>query len=409
MAVGQAGCGFTGGFQTRPYTWMMVADAHAGFYGKTSGDQDIISPQDCFETNTLMSATDTASKSANPTFQLSLTAPFTLRLALLVLLTVALMVVSRVNIGAVGQGLALALIGVGVYISFRVLNFPDLSVDGSFPIGGAVAAALIAGGTLAEWTLPLAIVAGALTGLTTALIHVLFRIDGLLASIIVMTGAYTVTLGIMGTSNIPLLNARTILTPYEGPMREFLVGNFGDEMRRQSNNVVEILVFGVVLAAVLLLLNWFLHTEVGLTLRAAGKNSQMVRALGVDHRRMIVIGLMLSNGLAGLAGCLSVQQLGFADAQMGVGSIVRGLAAVMIGEVLLRPRTIGQAVLAAALGMVVFEISRAWVFAALNLDAQVIRLVSALVVLVALAVPNLLQRWREWRRKRRVEALEAVD
>ncbi len=355
-----------------------------------------------------MSATDTASKSASPALQLSLTAPFTLRLVLLALLTIALMVVSRVNIGAVGQGLALALIGVGVYISFRVLNFPDLSVDGSFPIGGAVAAALIAGGTLAEWTLPLAFVAGALTGLVTALIHVLFRIDGLLASIIVMTGAYTVTLRVMGTSNIPLLSARTILTPYEGPMREFLVGNFGDEMRRQSNNVVEILVFGVVLVLTLLLLNWFLHTEVGLTLRAAGKNSQMVRALGVDHRLMLVIGLMLSNGLAGLAGCLSVQQLGFADAQMGVGIIVRGLAAVMIGEVLLRPRTIGQAVLAAALGMVVFEVSRAWVFAALNLDAQDIRLVSALVVLVALAAPNLLQRWRDWRRKRRVEALDAA-
>ncbi len=355
-----------------------------------------------------MSATETASRTASTTFPLSLNATFALRLLLLTLLVVAMLVFSRVNIGAIGQGLALSLVGVGVYISFRVLNFPDLSVDGSFPIGGAAAAALIASGTLAEWTLPLAFVAGALIGLTTALIHVLFRIDGLLASIIVMTGAYTITLRVMGTSNIPLLNSRTILTPYEAPMREFLVGNFGDEMRRQSNNVVEILIFSGIVIIVLLLLNWFLHTEIGLTLRAAGKNSQMVRALGVDHRLMIVIGLMLSNGLAGLAGCLSVQQLGFADAQMGVGIIVRGLAAVMIGEVLLRPRSIGQAILAAALGMIVFEVSRAWVFAALYLDAKDIRLISALVVLAALAAPNVLQRWRAWRRKRQMEALDAA-
>lgn len=332
---------------------------------------------------------------------------FVIRLLILVILLAALMSASGVNIGAIGQGLALSLVGVGVYISFRVLNFPDLSVDGSFPIGGAVAASLIAAGGLAEWTLPVAFAAGALTGLCTALIHVLFKIEGLLASIIVMTGAYTITLRIMGTSNIPLLNSRTILTPYEEPMRTFLVDNFGDELRRQSNSLVEIFVFLIVVGAVLLLLNWFLHTEVGLTIRAAGKNSQMVRAVGVDHRMMIIIGLMISNGLAGLAGALSVQQLGFADAQMGVGIIVRGLAAVMIGEVLLRPRTIGQAVLAAAIGMVVFEISRAWVFAALYLDAKDIRLMSALVVLVALAAPNLIQRWRNWRRKRNLAVQDA--
>ncbi len=332
---------------------------------------------------------------------------FAVRLLVMVILLAALMSASGVNIGAIGQGLALSLVGVGVYMSFRVLNFPDLSVDGSFPIGGAVAASLIAAGGLAEWTLPVAFAAGALTGLCTALIHVLFKIEGLLASIIVMTGAYTITLRIMGTSNIPLLNSRTILTPYEDPVRTFLVDNFGDELRRQSNSLVEIFVFLIVVGLVLLLLNWFLHTEVGLTIRAAGKNSQMVRAVGVDHRLMIIIGLMISNGLAGLAGALSVQQLGFADAQMGVGMIVRGLAAVMIGEVLLRPRTIGQAILSAALGMVVFEISRAWVFAALYLDAKDIRLMSALVVLAALAAPNLIQRWRTWRRKRNLAVQDA--
>jgi putative ABC transport system permease protein len=342
-----------------------------------------------------------SAKAVRPPARLSMFMTFPLRVALVFVLMALLMNVSRVNIGAVGQGLALALVGVGVFISFRVLSFPDLSVDGSFPIGGAVTAVLITSGTAAEWGLPVAFLAGACTGLVTALIHIIFRIEGLLASIIVLTGAYTITLRIMGTSNIPLLTQRTILTPYEQPMREWVINTLGDSMRRQSNNLVEILVFGLIVAAALLALNWFLHTEIGLTLRAAGKNAQMVRAVGVDHRLIHLLGLMLSNGLCGVAGGLAVQQLGFADVQMGIGMIVRGLAAVMIGEVLLRPRSVGQAVLAAVIGMIVFEVSRAWVFAALRLEATDVRLVSALVVLIALAAPNLAERWRAWRRRRR--------
>jgi putative ABC transport system permease protein len=142
-----------------------------------------------------------------------------------------------------------------------------------------------------------------------------------------------------------------------------------------------------------------MHTELGLTIRAAGKNSQMVRSLGVNHHVMIILALMISNGLAGLAGSLAVQQLGFADVSLGFGIIIRGLAAVMIGEVLLRPRSIGQQILSAALGMVIFDVSRAWVFAALDLPTTDIRLVSALVVLAALAAPNIADRWQEWRKR----------
>ncbi len=321
----------------------------------------------------------------------------------------ALMSGFNVNIGAVGQGLSLALVGVGVFMTFRLLNFPDLSVDGSFPVGGAIAATLIANaGFAAEWTLLFAFMGGALTGLVTALIHVAFKIEGLLASIIVATGAYTITLRTMGRSNIPLLNERTMLTPYEDGMRALVTNVLGDEWRRQSNNFVEIVVFGIVVLAFFALLNWFLHTEIGLTLRASGRNNQMVRSLGANDRLMVIMGLMISNGLAGAAGALSVQQLGFADVQMGVGMIIRGLAAVMIGEVLLRPRTVGQAIIAAMVGMLVFEISRAWVFAALDLQATDVRLVSALVVLSALAAPNLSQRWRDWQRRRQAQAQEAA-
>lgn len=349
----------------------------------------------------------TVEKPTRGSLALPVSLAFLIRLVVVAGAIGLVMSLSNVNIGSIGQGLGLAGVGIGVYISFRVLQFPDLTVDGALPIGGAVAATMIVSGFPAELTLPAALLAGALVGSVTALIHVLFRIEGLLASIIVMTGAYTITLWTMGTSNIPLLNERTVLTPYQAPMREWVISTFGEEARRQTNNLVEIIVFTVVIVAILLLLNWFLHTELGLTMRAAGKNSQMVRALGVNDRLMIVIGLMLSNGLAGLSGALLVQQLGFADVQMGFGMIVRGLASVMIGEVLLRPRTVGQGIVAAVFGMVTFEVLRAWVFAALDLEAEAVRLVSALVVLLALAAPTLLERYRTWQHRR--EAAHAED
>lgn len=305
-----------------------------------------------------------------------------------------------VSIGALGQGLAYSLVGVSVFITFRILQFPDLTVDGAFPIGGAVCAALILKGTDAEITLLYAFAAGAATGLITALITIFFRVEGLLSSIIVITGAYTVTLRIMGArSNIPLLGERTILTPYQKDVRTWLIENYGREMRRHSNNLVEIIVFTVVVILVLLILNAFMHTELGLMLRASGKNSQVVRSFGVNHHLMTMLALMISNGLSGLAGSLAVQQLGFADVSLGFGIIVRGLAAVLLGEVLLRPNTIGQHILSAAIGMIIFDVSRAWVFAALELPTTDIRLVSALVVLTALAVPNLIDRWREWHKR----------
>jgi putative tryptophan/tyrosine transport system permease protein len=327
---------------------------------------------------------------------------FAFRLTLLAIVLLAVLVIFNVNIGSIGQGLSYSLVGVAVFITFRILEFPDLTVDGAFPIGGAVCATLIVAGIQPESTLFAAFFAGAITGLVTGLIHVFFKIEGLLASIIVITGAYTITLRVMSTrSNLPLLDENTILTRYQRPFREWLTGNFGDELRRHSNNLVEIMVFSVIVIIVLLVLNWFMHTELGLTIRAAGKNSQMVRALGMNHQLLVVLALMISNGLAGLAGALTVQQLGFADVSLGFGVIIRGLAAVMIGEVLLRPKTIGQRIMAAAIGMIVFDISRAWVFTALDLDTSDIRLVSALVVLSALAAPNISDRIRDYQQKQK--------
>ncbi len=325
---------------------------------------------------------------------------FALRVIALAVVVAFFMSVGNVNIGAIGQGLGYALAGVTVFLTFRVLNFVDLTVDGAFPIGGATCAILIVNGHSPEFAIVAAFAAGALTGLATALIDIIFKIEGLLASIIVITAAYTVTLHIMdGRSNIPLLGEETLISRHSKTFRNWLVEQFGDQMRRQSTNLLEIMIFGAIVIIVLVILYWFLRTEIGLAIRATGKNAQMVRATGLNHYMMIAIGLMVANGLAAIAGSMVVQQFGFADVSLGFGLIIRGLAAVIIGEVLLRPRSVGQLLVAAIAGMLVFDISRAWIFSALDLPTTDIQFVSALVVLAALGAPRLYDRWKTYRQR----------
>ncbi len=341
------------------------------------------------------------SQSASSTpFNRGIVSGFTIRLLLLVVVVGAFMSISNVNISAIGQGLGYALVGVTVFLTYRILGFVDLTVDGAFPIGGAICAVLLYVGVSPEIAILAAFVAGALTGLATALIDIIFKIEGLLASIIVITAAYTVTLRIMlGRSNIPLLNIDTLVNRHSQEFRDWLVGQFGDSMRRQSNNLLEIILVGIVVILALGIVYWFLRTEIGLAIRATGKNEQMVRATGLNHNIMITLGLMVANGLAGLAGSLVVQQFGFADVSLGFGLIIRGLAAVIIGEVLLRPRSIGQMLIAAAIGMLVFDISRAWIFTALDLPPSDIQFVSAAVVLAALGLPRAYDRWKVFQRR----------
>ncbi|MCY3779278.1 MAG: ABC transporter permease [Chloroflexi bacterium] len=325
---------------------------------------------------------------------------FVLRGLVVAVIVAVIMSLGNVNIGAIGQGLAYALAGVTVYMTFRVLGFVDLTVDGAFPIGAATCAVLIVSGQSPEVAIVAAFVTGALTGLATALIDIIFKIEGLLASIIVITAAYTVTLHIMGgKSNVPLLGQETLISRYSRDFRSWLVEQFGDQMRRQSTNLLEIMLFGLIVILVLLILYWFLRSEIGLAIRATGKNPQMVRATGLNHNLMIAIGLMTANGLAGVSGALVAQQFGFADVSLGFGLIVRGLAAVIIGEVLLRPRSVGQLLVAATVGMLIFDISRAWIFSALDLPTTDIQFVSALVVLAALGAPKLYDRWKSYRQR----------
>ena len=278
-------------------------------------------------------------------------------------------------IGALALGLAFAASALGVFVTFRVLAFPDLTVDGSFPLGAAVSAILIVRGWDPWLTLPIAILAGALAGVVTALLNSRFGINGLLAGILVSIGLWTVNLRVMeDRSNVPLISVDNVLTPFRALIAD--------------PNLRAAAVFVVVIGLVALVLNWLLHTDFGLALRATGDNEKMVRAQGVDADRMRLAGLALSNGIVGLSGALVAQYQAFADVGMGLGIIVAGLASVIIGETLLRPRGVLAAIVAVVVGAVVYRLVIA---AALfvGLGPTDMRLVTSVIVIAALAVPRL--------------------
>ncbi|MCB0090288.1 MAG: ABC transporter permease [Caldilineaceae bacterium] len=298
----------------------------------------------------------------------------------------------NVWLGAIATGLSFALVALGVYLTFRVLDFPDLTIDGSLPLGAALAATTIVAGVNPYWTLPISFVGGAVAGTATALIATRLRIHSLLASILVTTGLISINLRIMGRSNIPLLNTDTIFTPFAVPFRSALVRLAGEGATRYASNLLTIVLIGLLVWGIKALLDWFMRTEIGLALRATGDNPQMVRALGVNTDGMIVLGLALSNGMVGLAGALVAQYQGFADVNMGLGLIIAGLAAVILGETFFRPTHFGTATTAVIVGMVIYRIAIAAALTLsipfpggrLSLDAQDVKLATALLVLVAL-------------------------
>jgi putative tryptophan/tyrosine transport system permease protein len=278
-------------------------------------------------------------------------------------------------INAVALGLAFAAVALGVFVTFRVLAFPDLTVDGSFPLGAAVSAVLIVRGWDPWVTLTMAALAGALAGMVTATLNSKLRINGLLAGILVSIALWTVNLRVMeDRANVPLLSVDTMLTPF----RPFIA----------DPNVRAVVVFAVVVGVLGLVLNWLLHTDLGLALRATGDNEKMVRAQGIDADRMRLIGLGLANALAALSGALVAQFQSFADVQMGLGMIVAGLASVIIGETLMRPRTVGWTILAVVVGSILYrEVIAAALF--VGLGPTDMRLVTSVIVVLALSVPRL--------------------
>jgi len=284
--------------------------------------------------------------------------------------------------GAVELGLIFGFVALGVFLAFRVLDFPDLTVDGSFPLGAATAAVALSNG-IDPWTsLLIAAAAGSVCGLVTAFLNVRFGILNLLASILTMIALFSVNLRVMGRPNMSLLNQDTIVTPF------YDLGI--------PDHIVRPLVLLVLVVIVALLLGRFLASDFGLAMRAAGANPRMAQANGVDVGRQIYVGMALSNGLVGLAGALFAQIAGFADVTSGVGTIVVGLASVIVGETLFRTRSMLIALFACILGSVVYRVAVQLALSAdfLFLKASDLNLVTAVLVTLALILPKLKARRR---------------
>jgi putative ABC transport system permease protein len=297
-------------------------------------------------------------------------------------------------VGAWTIGLILSLLALGVFISFRVFKFPDITTDGSITLGAAVAAVLLVDGTPPLAATAAGFAAGVLAGATTGLLHTRFHVHGLLSGILVMTALYSVNLRVMGKSNVPLLGVRTLASDAEDLGRFLLggadsIGILGREVG--ARDACTFLLALAVTAAAGAALYVFLRTDLGTAMRATGDNDQMIRALGVDVRNMIVLGLALSNGLIATAGALLAQYQGFADVQMGIGMVVWGMASVIIGEALVGGRQLGLIITGAAMGSVLFRLLVAIALRA-GLNPNDLKLVTALFVFAALVLPGWLGR-----------------
>jgi len=286
---------------------------------------------------------------------------------------------------SISEGLVYAFVAIGVFLTLRVLAFPDLTVDGSFVAGGSIAAVMIHAGGCNPFLATIAAFGGGLAcGSITGLLNTKLRLPALLAGILMMVGLYSVNLLIMGRPNIPLLRSVT--------MFDSVASLFGTT----RSTILVIIVFAVIAVIVFMLLNWFLRTEIGLALRASGDNEQMVRALGVDTDKNILLGCAISNGLVALAGALVAQNQQFCDVNMGIGMIVMGLAAVIIGEALIHPRGVTSMLLAAFVGTFLYRLFITIAFR-LGLAPGNLKLITALLVIIAMAIPYIQKKLRhEW-------------
>lgn len=278
---------------------------------------------------------------------------------------------STAVLGSIELGLLYAIMALGVYLTFRILNFPDLTVDGSFTTGAGIAAILIIKGVSPLLATAAAFIGGFAAGALTGLLHTKGKINPLLSGILMMIALYSINLRIMGRANLPLLGEETILP--EGSI---------------------LFVMPIALITIKLAADWFLHTEVGLALRATGDNPKMIRSFGVNTDQTVILGVSLSNGLVALSGALVGQYQKFAEVQMGTGMIVIGLASVIIGEVVFGSRTVVRATLAALLGAILYRLV---IFLALRKGLQPtdMKLMTALIVIVALTLPMIRRSWKQ--------------
>lgn len=287
--------------------------------------------------------------------------------------------------GAVSQGVLWGIMVLGVYITYKVLDIADLTVDGSFALGGCVCAVMIVHkGMDPLLALVIATAAGMAAGAVTGLLHTIFDIPAILAGILTQIGLWSVNLRVMGKSNEPLLKVDTIFTKVV-------------DLLALKQTIVS-LIIGILIAVVIIsFLYWFFGTEIGSAMRATGNNEHMVRALGVSTKMTKLLALTLSNGLVGLAGGLVCQSQKYADIGMGTGAIVIGLAAIVIGEVLMgKLKSFASKLSSAVVGSVVYFLIRAIVLQ-LGMDANDMKLLSAIIVALALCIPVAVGKWRIWK------------
>lgn len=282
-------------------------------------------------------------------------------------------------IGTIGQGLLWSLLAVGVFLTFRVLDIADLTVEGSFPMGAAISAILLINGFNPIVSILGAAVGGMIAGAVTGWIHTKLKIPALLAGILTMIALYSINLHIMGKANVPLLRVDTIYT---------MLG----QVLPLDRTLMLAIVGLIVAVATCLVLFWFFGTEIGAALRATGVNPQMIRAQGVNTDTMIVLGLLLSNGFVAVSGALIAQGNGYADVGMGIGTIVIGLASVIIGEVIFGTKSFVRSLIAVVLGSIVYRIVIAIVLY-IGMPPNDLKLFTAVLVAIALSLPTLKAKW----------------
>ena len=293
-------------------------------------------------------------------------------------------------LSTVSQGLLWAIMALGVFLTFRVLDIADLSVEGTFPLGAAVAATLIDAGHSVWFAMLIALIAGCIGGTVTALLTTKLKIPALLSGILTMIGLYSVNLMIMGKANVPLLRAETVFT-----LTEDLFG---------VSSVVATLIVGLIATTVVgVIMYWFFGTVLGTAIRAPGCNPQMARAQGINTNVMVILGLLISNGLVALSGALVAQSNGFADVGMGTGTIVIGLASVIIGEVLFGTRSFKNWLISVVLGSVVYRAVIAIVLE-LGMPPNDLKLFTAVLVAIALSLPLIKNKFAIMKRSEEADA-----
>nr|WP_239534263.1 ABC transporter permease [Thalassobacillus pellis] len=309
--------------------------------------------------------------------------------------------------GSVESGIIYAIMALGVYLSFRILDFPDLTVDGSFVTGAAVAAIMIVNGSNPFVATLVALGAGFIAGCITGILHTIGKINSLLSGILMMIALYSINLRIMGKSNVPLLNQDTSFTL----VTDFWEGLGIDEVLNNGLALIGLgdsapstwsILFFMILITLLIkfLTDRFLKTEIGLAVRATGDNKRMIRSLSANTNLLVILGLGLSNAMVAFSGALIAQYGSFADVGMGIGMIIIGLASVIIGEALFGTKTIARTTLAVIGGAIIYRIVVSLALRVEFLETGDMKMITAAIVILALIMPRIIDRQKEKKRRK---------